>query len=226
MSGFRLPFPIFGFIAQFPKKSAARFPWFRKKLGPILHPRSCRSFAVAPFQPRISLHYMLLIFQHMLLPTVPQSKVLCNHGVFSYVWETSWSWFKKSYISKGFGTWENMPQNAPQLRQHPVPNRRGWCWKISPRKMPGNKQTFFIPFGWKQRPINTSACRYVAKQANKKVKFHHLRPYRYDPLRSRLAVYLHLFFRIFVGKTIKKRLSFKNGLGFAPFEVLSVGLQA
>lgn len=190
MSGFRLPFPIFGFIAWFPKKNAPRFPWFRKKLGPILYPRSCRSFAVAPFSREFCFTTCCSFFntfycQRCRQPRV-RSKVPCNHGVFSYVWETSWSWFKKCYTSKGFGNWENMPQNAPQLRQHPVPNVAVGAEKSRLEKCLEQTNIFhtFSVGSNAHQHIGMSLRRYVA---NKKVKFHHLRLYRYDPLRSCLA---------------------------------------
>lgn len=55
-----------------------------KKNGTNLVSRFMPFFFRGPVQPRISLHY---IFQHILLPTVPQTKgpqqSSCHHGVFS-----------------------------------------------------------------------------------------------------------------------------------------------
>ena len=165
------------------KKECSQVPVVSEKLGPILHPRSCRSFAVAPFQPRISLHYMLLIFQHILLPTVPQSKVPCNHGVFSFVWETSWAAECATAASTNNVTTVIVRDGQEHTSPHPGTKRRAVCAEKSRLEKCLEQTNKLIPFGWKQRPINTSAifvnsraCHYVAYARTP-----------YDPLRSCLA---------------------------------------
>lgn len=56
------------------KKKCTQVPMVSEKVGANLVSTFMPFFCRGPVQPRILLHYMLFIFQHILLPTVPPTK--------------------------------------------------------------------------------------------------------------------------------------------------------